>query len=265
MQRHLVQADAARRRAAPASSSVKCRPAVGAATEPSSRGEQRSGSRRGPARRARAARRYRAAAACRRARRWPDRAPDHGRKMKGLPRRLHLSVKLEHRAGRGSRPCPRRRSAAVAGLQLLGAAGRRPASASRRAACAASPRSPARSSPRPIRRPFSRAAITLLSLTTSAVARPQQIRQIARRCGLRVPARAPGRTTSSRAASRGLAGRSAMRSAGRSKSKRSVRMTSLIPSPARATSASSAGAYRDEPSRPATVDYASAITPPSSP
>ena len=60
----------------------------------------------------RGARRYRAAAACRRARRSPGRAPGRGRKMKGLPRLPHLSVKLEHRVRRGSRPAPRCRNAA---------------------------------------------------------------------------------------------------------------------------------------------------------
>ena len=66
---------------------------------------------------------------------------------------------------------------------------------------AASPRSPARS-PRPMRRPLSRAGITLVSLTTSAVARLQQVRQVAHAAILELGA-PPGRTTSSRAASRG--------------------------------------------------------------
>ena len=54
----------------------------------------------------------------------------------------------------------------------------------------ASPRSSARR-PRPMRRPFSLAGITWVSLTTSCIARRQQGRQIAQRSGRRVPARRP--------------------------------------------------------------------------
>ena len=167
MQRHRDAAPTPRAASRASSSAVKCRPAVGAATEPSSLREQ------GLVVGAvllvgrRAWRRYRAAAACRRARRSPGRAPGRGRRTTASPRRPRLSPRPWRRAGRGSRPCPRRRSGRCRRLRAAWPAARRRASASRRAACAASPRSSARS-PRPIRRPVSRAGITLVSLTTSA-------------------------------------------------------------------------------------------------
>ena len=77
--------------------------------------------------------------------------------------------------------------------------------------------------PRPIRLPESRAAMTLLSLTTKqSPGRNRSGRSAMFRSSSSTAC--PDFTTSSRAASRGLAGRSAMRSVGRSKSKRSVRM-----------------------------------------
>src|SRR5450759_3180282 len=80
--------------------------------------------------------------------------------------------------------------------------------------------------PRPIRLPLSRAAITLLSLTTrqSPGSKRSGKSPTPRSSKSGAP---PGRTTRSRAASRGLAGRSAMRSVGRSKSNRSVRIAFL--------------------------------------
>ena len=131
--------------------------------------------------------------------------------MRGLSPLPHLSVKLEHRVRRGNRPSLRCRTAACRRPRASWPASRRPANASRRSACAGSPRSPA---PRPRARcagRCSRAAITLLSLTTrQSPARSRSGRSpMLRSSSAGV---SPGRTTSSRAASRGLAGRKAMRS-----------------------------------------------------
>ena len=187
-------------------------------------GQRGSGSRRGPARRARGGRRYRAATASRRARQSPDRGPARGRKMKGLSPLPHLSVKLEHRVRRGNRPFPRSRTARHRPLRASWRASRRPASASRRSACAASPRSQARRCRARCAGPCRRAAITLLSLTT----RQSPARSRSGRSRDRAVLE-PGRLARlHHQQPRGIARArrpQAMRSAGRSKSKRSVRMT----------------------------------------
>ena len=80
----------------------------------------------------------------------------------------------------------------------------------------------AASASRPMRRPISRAGMTLRVVDDERVAGAQQVRQVARRCGRRARAARPHHQQPR--ASRGTAGRSAMRSAGRSKSNRSVRI-----------------------------------------
>ena len=204
MQRHLVQADAAL--AEPRQQLVREMQAGRRRRDRAfARARTWSGSRRGRARRARGGRRYRAAAASRRVRRWPGRAPARERKTKASPPLLHLFVEPWRRAGRGNRPCPRRRSEAIADLELLGRLHKGPP------ARAVEPLVQRRLDrglgvPRPMRRPFRLRRDHLGVVDDQAVARPQQVRQVADGAVVELGA-CPGRTTSSRAASRGLAGR----------------------------------------------------------
>ena len=169
------------------------------------------------------ARRYRAAAACRRARRSPGRAPARGTRTTASPRRPRPWPRPWRRAGRGSRPCPPRRSGSTSPAASF-FAGRTKARQREPSSRCVSVASIFGSVSRPMRRPVSRAGITLVSLTTSAS--PGASRSGRSRTPRSSSSGvAPGRTTSSRAASRGATGRSAMRSGGRSKSNRSVRMT----------------------------------------
>ena len=190
MQRHAYAARCRARASRASSASVKCRPAVGAATEPSS-AQTWSGSRRGPARRARGARRCRAAAACRHAPRSPGRAPARETRRRASPRR--------------PRPCASTVASSWPRKQTLPSSPKRTTSPGCEPLCRLHERAPARAveppvqgrldrrlaAPRPMRRPSSRAGITLVSLTTSASPGAQQVGQDRASRGPRVPAPRP--------------------------------------------------------------------------
>ena len=159
---------------------------------------------------------------------------------------LALALRPWRRAGRGSTPCPPRRTARCRRARAASPAARRRASATPSRRRCKRRLDGGLASPRPMRRPFSRAGITLVSLTTSASpARSRSGRSRTQRSSS--SGSAPGRTTSRRAASRGAIGRNAIRSGGRSKSNRSVRInTRHRPQPWAMTSLAELGCQRPD-------------------
>ena len=172
-------------------------------------------------------RRYKAATACRRARPKPGRAPRRGRQTTSVtsPPSPFASTVASSWSRKQTRPSLPKRTTSPTASRLPGftkAFQREPSSRCTSVAAMAGS-----CSPRPMRRPCRLAAMTLVSLTTSASpARNNSGKsRMVRSSSAGDP---PGRTTRSRAASRGEAGRNAMRSSGKSKSNRSVRIYSRM-------------------------------------